>query len=315
MKSAFENYMKEELGLWRDVSFLLGVSGGMDSVAMAELFHTASLRFGIAHCNFQLRGSESDADETFVRDLALTYKVPFFSKKFDTQDEADRRGISIQMAARDLRYEWFAALCEKQGYDYTAVAHHREDQAETFFINLLRGTGIHGLHGILPRQGRVIRPLMFASRDDIAAFIKSNHLKYREDSSNSSMKYIRNRIRKEVIPLLTSIAPEFPAGLQKTISRILDAEVIYNQAVDLARKKVLHGSNGSYSIDLEVLNCLNPRQTLLFEILSPFGFNSDHVRDLLKSLETSGSKTFISPTHILEKERKCIVIRKRETGT
>jgi len=315
MQHSFEHYLKEELGIRRDESFLLGVSGGMDSVAMAELFHGSGLRFAIAHCNFRLRGKESDEDELFVRDLARNYRVPFFPVKFATQEEADARGISIQMAARDLRYAWFSSVCDAKGYDYVAVAHHKDDQAETFFINLLRGTGIHGLHGILPVQGRVIRPMMFAGREEIAAFIKSNKLKYMDDSSNASMKYIRNRIRKEVIPLLTSIAPEFPAGLQKTIARIAEAEVIYNQAVDLARKKLLHESHGRHTLALEVIRSLNPQHTLLFEILSPFGFNGEQVVDLLKAIGKSGSRTFLSPGFRLEKERMQIVISKREKET
>jgi tRNA(Ile)-lysidine synthase len=315
MQSSFEHYLKEELGLSRDESFLLGVSGGMDSVAMAELFHRSGLRFAIAHCNFRLRGKESDGDELFVRNLAGTYRVPFFSVKFATQDEAGSKGISVQMAARDLRYAWFSSVCDAEGYDYIAVAHHRDDQAETFFINLLRGTGIHGLHGILPLQGRVVRPMMFAGREEISAFIRSNKLKYREDSSNASMKYIRNRIRKEVIPLLTSIAPEFPAGLQKTIARIAGAEVIYNQAVDLARRKLLHESHGRHTLALEVIRSLNPAHTLLFEILSPFGFNGEQVADLLKATGKSGSRTFLSPGFRLEKERTRIVISKREKET
>jgi tRNA(Ile)-lysidine synthase len=315
MQSSFEHYLKEVLGLRRDASYLLGVSGGMDSVAMAELFHRSGLRFAIAHCNFQLRGKESDGDETFVRSLARTYRVPFFSVKFATQDEAESKGISIQMAARDLRYDWFSSVCDAEGYDYIAVAHHKDDQAETFFINLLRGTGIHGLHGILPLQGRVIRPMMFAGREDISAFIRSNKLKYRDDSSNASMKYIRNRIRKEVIPLLTSIAPEFPAALQKTIARIAEAEVIYNQSVELARKKLLHESHGRHTLALEVIRSLNPAHTLLFEILSPFGFNGEQVSDLLKAIGKSGSRTFLSPGFMLEKQRTRIVISKREKET
>jgi tRNA(Ile)-lysidine synthase len=174
---------------------LLAVSGGMDSVAMAELFHRAGFHFGIAHCNFGLRGKESDEDERFVEALAKKYHVPFYVKKFLTAEEAKESKVSVQMAARELRYEWFETIRSAEGYDLVATGHHLDDQVETFFINLLRGTGIAGLHGILPKNGNVIRPLLFASRDEIGEFVRQNQLVYREDSSNTSKKYLRNRIR------------------------------------------------------------------------------------------------------------------------
>ena len=186
MLNEFIKYCKKEKLFKPDDKILLAVSGGIDSVVMAELFFLAGYDFGIAHCNFQLRGKDSDKDEKFVKDLVTKFNVPFFIKRFDTFNYSDENKISIQMAARELRYYWFTELLEKEDYTITATAHHRDDSIETFFINLIRGTGISGLHGILPKQGNVIRPLLFAGRDEIEDFQKENKIKFREDKSNLS---------------------------------------------------------------------------------------------------------------------------------
>jgi tRNA(Ile)-lysidine synthase len=190
-----------------DDYILLAVSGGIDSTVMAHLFYQANFRFAIAHCDFCLRGTESDGDAIFTEQLATALKVPFFIEKFDTAAIASQKGISIQMAARDLRYKWFETIRQENGFDYVATAHHLDDQAETFLINLVRGTGIAGLHGIPVKNGHIIRPLMFAYRKDIEQYALRHQISYRMDDSNNETKYLRNKIRHEVIPLLRSINP------------------------------------------------------------------------------------------------------------
>ncbi|MEI6900992.1 MAG: tRNA lysidine(34) synthetase TilS, partial [Bacteroidota bacterium] len=184
---------------------LLAVSGGIDSVCMAVIFSKAQYSFSIAHCNFQLRGEESELDEVFVRKLAELLNVPFYSKKFLTTDYADDHRLSIQMAARELRYQWFNELREREKFNWIATAHHHDDVVETFFINMMRSSGISGFHGILPKKDKLIRPLLFASREEIVSFIKENRIEYREDKSNLESKYLRNRIRHQVLPVLKEI--------------------------------------------------------------------------------------------------------------
>jgi tRNA(Ile)-lysidine synthase len=194
---------------------LLAVSGGLDSVVMTDLFHKAGFQFGIAHANFHLRGAESDRDEQFVRKLADKYDVEIFINQFDTISHARKNKLSVQVTARDLRYAWFDDVLLKHGYDCVATAHHLDDQVETFIINIARGTGIAGLHGIPVKQGKVIRPLLFTDRKEIEAYASENNLEYVEDSSNSSDKYTRNRIRHKIVPQLEKINPSFRKALRK----------------------------------------------------------------------------------------------------
>ena len=190
MLKQFKNYINAQKLFLRKEKILLTVSGGIDSVAMCELFYQAGFQFGIAHCNFALRGDESDADEVFVKNLAEKYEVPFYVNRFNTADYARENGISIQMAARELRFSWFDNILTAEKYHYIATAHHQNDEIETFFINLMRGTGVAGLHGILPKHNRIIHPLLFTNRDKILGFVNANKLEFREDSSNSSGKTV-----------------------------------------------------------------------------------------------------------------------------
>jgi tRNA(Ile)-lysidine synthase len=287
---------------------LLAVSGGIDSVVMSELFHRAGYLFGIAHCNFGLRGMESDADETFVEKLAGKYKVPFYSKRFLTAMDAKEKRISIQMAARELRYQWFEELRLKNKYAFVATAHHLDDQVETFFINLLRSTGIAGLHGILPRQGNLIRPLLFSYRNNIEAFARKYKLAFREDSSNLETKYKRNKIRHEIIPVFRELNPIFPQLLTETILRMRETEIIFRNSIEEARKKIIRkDKNGTY-IRIEDLKKLIPVDIYAFELLSPFGFHEAVIRDILHSQDDSSGKIFYSTTHRLIRNRKELIL-------
>jgi len=287
---------------------LIAVSGGLDSVVMTDLFHKSEFFFGIAHCNFKMRGKDSDEDEEFVKTLALRYKVPFFSNSFNTTEYAAGKGISIQMAARELRYAWFESIRVQEGYAWIATAHHLDDQIETFFINLLRGTGISGLHGILPKQGKVIRPMLCMFRRNIEEIAQKYRLLSREDTSNQSVKYMRNRIRHQLIPLLKEINPEVAPILTDTIQRIREFEEIGDQAIRETREKILKKEAGQYVIETGDLKNLKPLQTYAWELLSPFGFNQSVVGDILAALNDEPGKTFHSSTHRLIKDRKRIII-------
>lgn len=216
--------LKEKL-IAKGEKVLLAVSGGVDSVVMCHLFAQTDFSFGIAHCNFALRGEESDGDALFVEALAKQYNIPFDLKNCDASDYAKKHKISIQMAARDLRFAWFEELCDKEDYAVYATAHHADDAIETYFINQLRGTGIAGLHGLLPKNGKLIHPLLFTTRIEIDGYIKQYNLSFREDSSNASNKYLRNSLRHKMMPVLEGLQPAYRDILMQNMQRFSAAEI------------------------------------------------------------------------------------------
>lgn len=288
---------------------LLAVSGGIDSVVLAHLFRKADLNFAIAHCNFGLRGDESNADAAFVADLASLLKVPFFLKRFSTISFANAKRISIQMAARDLRYHWFEQIRNKNHFAYVATAHHLDDQVETFLINLIRGTGIAGLHGIPVKNDKIVRPMMFAWRKDIELFATEHEIKYRTDKSNSETVYLRNKVRHAVIPLLCTLNPEFTNGVNSSISRLRDFEQIGNQTLDKWFTKVTIHEGNDVIVNIEDLLKVTPQELYAWRLLSPYGFNESQVSNLLNSLKGTTRKLFLSDSHKVIKERNRLVIR------
>ena len=291
---------------------LLAVSGGIDSVVMAYLFRVAGYRFAIAHCNFGLRGYESDGDAVFVKNLAQKFGVPFFLEKFNTEQAAKQKGVSIQMAARNLRYDWFEKVTRENKYNYTATAHHLDDQVETFLINLIRGTGIAGLHGIPVKNDMVVRPLLFASRKDIEEYASESEISWRTDHTNNEAKYLRNKLRHEVIPLMNTINPDFPLGLSETVRRIAAFERIGNAALEQWCINSLQ-TDGEYEfIDITCFRNLDPAEPYAWMLLSRYGFNETQVSNILSSMYKRTRKIFNSATHILIKERGRLVISGHE---
>ncbi|MCX6266013.1 MAG: tRNA lysidine(34) synthetase TilS [Bacteroidetes bacterium] len=287
---------------------LLAVSGGIDSTVMAHLFHQAKFQFAIAHCNFGLRGNNSAEDAEFVKNLADQFKVPFFVQQFETTNFASQKGISIQMAARDLRYDWFEKIRQENQFSYIATAHHLDDQIETFLINLIRGTGIAGLHGIPVKNGKVIRPLMFAFRKDIEEFARLHQIVYRTDSSNDETKYLRNKIRHKIIPLLGSIKPDFQIGFTETIKRIHDFEQLGNHAISNWCVDNLISNGNEKFIDIDRFLKAVPIGPYAWGLLSPYGFNETQVSDLLTCLDKKNRKIFHSSTHRLVKDRGRLIL-------
>ena len=306
MLKKFKEYIAEKELFKKREKTLLTVSGGRDSIVLCELFHKAKLPFAIAHCNFQLRGKEANDDEIFVKKLAAKYKVEFFSKRFETIVFAGKNKLSIQEAARVLRYKWFGEIRKKNNLDFIATAHHKDDELETFFINLIRGTGIAGLHGILPKRGKIIRPLLFADRIMIDAFVKKNKVQFREDSSNTSDKYVRNKIRHTILPLFEEINPSFRNTLSGEIGRLGEVEKIYNHFIDINSNKILK----SNSISVSALKKSQFASVLLYEVMKKYQFNSEVAKEVFSSLDSESGKLFFSPTHRLVKDREQLIITK-----
>lgn len=311
----FFSFIKEHALFESIDQILLGVSGGRDSVLLAHLFHQAGFNFGIAHVNFKLRGDESYADEQFVASLAKRLKVPFFSVSFDTLSEAKQQGVSIQMAARDLRYAWFEKIRSAYGYKYVALAHHRGDTVETMLLNLVRGTGVAGLHGILPKRDAFIRPLLDFSRQEIDQMIDDLAISYREDSSNTSSKYARNKLRLEVIPLLKALNPSLEKTFEANRKRFADLEVLLQQRVaELRDRHFKIIAPGEWKIELAALKGLQPLDTLLFELFKPFGFSQSVLQDLYRSWEGEVGRKFESATYVLLLDRAYLLLSERRAS-
>lgn len=311
MLEKFKKYIAEKKLFNPGDYILLAISGGIDSVVMAELFHLSKLRFAIAHCNFQLRGEESEEDERFVKKIALKYKVPFFSKKFDTAGYAGDKGISLQMAARELRYKWFEKIRKEFHFSYISVATQLDDEVETLLINITRGTGLSGLHGILPKKGKIVRPMLFATRPEILRVAAEKNLLWREDKSNLSDIYVRNKIRHKVVPVLKEINPGLAHTISENVERIRDAEEIFRQRIEEKQAEVFMPVNrNGIMIPVEKILELYPLKTYLFEFLRPFGFNETVVKEIASSLQRQSGKKFFSATHYLYKDRKHFIIKK-----
>lgn len=285
---SFQAFIQTNYLLRPDERVLLAVSGGVDSVVMAHLFRESRWPFAIVHCNFQLRGAESDADEAFVRDLAAAWEVAFFSRKFDTKKQAASAGQSTQMAARVLRYDWFEQLRRENNYDAVAIAHHRDDSVETALFHFIRGTGLSGLAGIPVRNEYLIRPLLFAGREAIMAHAREKGILWREDSSNASDDYTRNVIRRRLIPRMQEINPAFLTAAAQTLKHVRAADE--NLRFLLGRLLGLPDTSGKYRMNKKELEALPAPADALFDLLQPFGFTPEQMRQLMENWRQTGTE-------------------------
>lgn len=315
IKSARNLFCPEQKGL-------LAVSGGIDSTALCHLMHQARFAFSIAHCNFHLRPGDCDRDEYFVRELAKRYGVNLYVAQFDTYAYATQYGQSIEEAARNLRYQFFNDILDgkvepqwkapdsdvKESLAYIATAHHRDDSTETFFINLLRGTGLAGLHGIPSVNGNIVRPLLPFGRDEIEQYAQMNGLSHVEDFTNATTAYKRNQIRLQLMPLLREIEPNIDRAMQQNIARLSDAEKIYQSYIALVRGQVLVQKEDGYSIAISEIEKLSPQRTLLFELIREFGFSISQVDEILKGLHSQSGLQFYSRTHRIVKDRTQLLV-------
>ena len=306
----FERYVSDYELFTHEDRILLTVSGGVDSMVMLSLFTEAGYRIGVAHCNFQLRGAESEEDEVLVAKEAARLGVPFYNRRFETAREMELTGESMEMAARRLRYAWFHELCEQEGYTAIAVAHHADDSVETFFINLLRGTGLRGLTGISTQVGRIVRPLLFATRKEILEYAVQHKIPYREDSSNRSTKYLRNKIRLGLVPRIREINPKFTALMRRNISRLTDAQQFITQAVERIREVVVERQDGVDAIHLDCIDSSLPRNFVLYELLnSGYGFKGDVIDQLCHALDEGAvGRRFYTRDHVAVVDRGTVLV-------
>ncbi|HVW60489.1 MAG TPA: tRNA lysidine(34) synthetase TilS, partial [Puia sp.] len=301
---AFKSFINKENLFSPKEKLLVAVSGGLDSVVLCELCCQAGFDFFIAHCNFQLRGEESMRDERFVRDLGKRYGKEVIVERFDTEKYAAAEKCSIQVAARQLRYDWFLRLHTGP----VLTAHHQDDNIETLLMNFFKGTGIAGLRAMLPRQGNIVRPLLFATREMLRQFAGGQGLTWVEDSSNASDKYTRNYFRHQLIPVLQTIYPDVMKNLGGNINRFREVEMLYKQAVEEQKRRLLEHKGDEVHIPVLKLQRSKPLPTLVYEIIQDFGFSARQVPAVMDLLDSGPGKYVMSDTHRILKDRNRLII-------
>ncbi len=307
MLQNFKTHIDNNLTFLKGSKLIVAISGGIDSVVLAHLCKSCNFNFALVHCNFNLRGEESDADEEFVLDLAEQLDVEVFVQNFDTQAYANDYKRSIQMAARELRYNWFEELAHNLKFDYILTAHHADDNLETFLINFTRGTGLNGLTGIPILNGNIVRPMLPFSSEEIENYTQENTIEWREDSSNSSRKYLRNKLRHEVVPILKDINPQLLESFQHTLNHLNDTADIVAESVDnIAQKAIVSLDEDDVFFKVsEFKNLKNPK-AYLFELLNEFGFTEWN--DVVNLLDAQSGKQVFSSTHRLVKHRDYLIL-------
>lgn len=313
MQNKIKNYINQHKLFDPDETVLLTVSGGVDSVVLLHLFVNNNYKIAVAHCNFNLRGSESDSDELFVKKLTEKYNLKSHFISFDTTEYAEKKKISIEMAARELRYSWFNKLLKKNNYSYIATGHHLNDSIETLFLNLVRGTGYSGVNGIAPKRDNVIRPLLFATRQQIEQYAQKYKLNYCVDATNESEQYIRNKIRKKIIPVFKEINPAFEQVMKNNFDNLNDATEILDNYFNKYRDKIY--KKIKYPVEIPYTELVNkkPMSIHLFELINKFGFNRDAVVKISTGINKNVGALFYSNTHQLLIDRNVLIIRKINT--
>jgi len=306
MLHQFQNHLSATFPFLKKKKLFLAVSGGLDSMVLLHLFQQLDYEIAVLHCNFQLRGLESFGDQEFVRNYTHQHNIPLFFTQFDTVSFAEDYKLSTQIAARELRYSWFYEQLETQQGDYLLTAHHADDNLETFLINLSRGTGLEGLTGIPAQNDRIIRPLLPFSRKEIEEYAKENQLTWREDSSNASDKYVRNKIRHHLIPLLKELNPNFMNSFSKTQGYLQESQELVEDAAIMVYQQVAKEVENQIHFDLNELLKLPNYTSYLYQWLSEFGFTAwEDIYDLVKS--QSGKQVF-APQYRLLKNRDFLIV-------
>ena len=307
MLELFQNHIKTKFSFLETSRVLVAISGGMDSVVLTYLSHHLKLNLALAHCNFNLRGSESDADEEFVLQLAEVLDLEVFVESFDTTAYAEEHKLSIQMAARELRYNWFQELSEQLNFDYIVTAHHADDNLETFLINLTRGTGLDGLTGIPEINDNIVRPLLPFSRQTLEAYATENELKWRNDSSNASTKYLRNKLRHDVIPVLKDINKNLLQNFQTTLDNLNDTADIVDESLNAVLKRaIISIDNSEIRFKVAEFKKLNNPKAYLHEFLKDYGFSEWN--DVLNLLDAQSGKQVFSSSYRLLKDRDILIL-------
>ena len=310
MVTAFKKHIAAHFPALADQKILVACSGGLDSIVLLHLLQKIGLTLGVAHCNFKLRGAHSDADLSFIETIAGNLGVPVFTTVFDTKRYAKTQGVSTQVAARELRYEWFYSTARANGYDRIATGHHADDDLETFFINLSRVTGLRGLTGITSNTEQLIRPLLPFSRAQIMQFAKKEGLFWREDSSNSTRDYLRNKLRLDVIPAFKGVNKTVLQNFKQTQQHLKESQALLEDYITLVTKLVVSHTDAGYEIDSKQLQALPNTNTLLFELLYPYGFTD--FKAIASILESEVGKKVLSKQYVLHKDRNHLVLTTKE---
>lgn len=310
-----EDFIKQFRQYWTEQQFphtgqpiLLAVSGGKDSMALAYLLKTTGLSFEITHCNFQLREEASDLDEEFVRNWCSENHIKGHFIRFDTLREMENEKTGVQETARKLRYEWFETLRQEHNFHAIATAHHANDNAETLLMNLCKGTGLRGLHGILPRSGQVIRPLLWATSEMIGEFVAQHNIRFREDLSNNTTKYKRNAVRHQIIPAIESVFPKAIVQISESIARFADAEALYRQAVTREKNDLLEQRNNDIFIPIRKLLRKTGYKSICFEIFSEWGFSAAQIPEILKLLQSESGHYVQNEMYRVIRNRDFLII-------
>lgn len=306
-----QHILKDEQLL--DKKVIVAVSGGLDSMVLAAILLELNVEFTLAHCNFHLRADESNTDEAFVADWAKDNNVPLFIQHFDTNKILEKEGGNLQEVARNLRYNWFEQLRIDNACDYIATAHHADDSIETMLMNFFKGTGIKGLHGILLKQGTIIRPLLKLTRDEIRRYASEKNISWREDSSNRKLDYTRNKIRHQLMPVLKDIFPNVTANLQGNIERLKDAGDIYDVQIEKLTKKLTEQRGSEYYIPVRKLKNIQPLSTIIYELLKPFNFLPSQTQQVLQLLQAETGRYVSSATHRVIRNRELLIIAAQRT--
>ncbi len=311
----FKKYIEKEHLFDANHQLLIAVSGGVDSVVLCNLISQIGNKFSIAHCNFQLRGGESDRDELFVRSLADSYSVQCLVRGFDTQKYAAEKKVSIQVAARELRYEWFYELVDSlevadEGKRRTLIvtAHHLDDNVETLLMNFFKGTGLAGMRGMLPVHGKIVRPLLFARKEELLSYAKENKLQWVEDSSNESDKYSRNYLRHQLVPIIEKIFPTAIENLDDNIQRFRELEKFHEEVIHLQLEKLVEQRGEELHIPILKLKKLSSSKTIIHALITRFGFGPAAIEEVLHLLDSETGKYLLSKSHRILKNRNWLII-------
>ena len=304
----FQKHIDNHFSFLKNKKLLIAISAGVDSVVLTHLLNQLNFNITLAHCNFRLRGNDSDLDEAFVQNLAKELQRAYYVTSFETKDYAKKKSVSIQMAARNLRYTWFDEIMKKHNFDYLLTAHHADDNLETFLINLSRGTGLDGLTGIPATNNQIIRPLLSYTRKEIENYATNNNISWREDLSNTETKYLRNQLRHDVIPLLKEINPNFLTSFSKTITHLQGSKQIVEDRINTIKKEITSINGGILKFNIQKLKLLNNTKAYLFELLNTYGFTEWN--DIENLLDAQSGKQIFSKTHCLVKDRDYLILDK-----
>ena len=307
MSKTIEQLFLAEINPYKECNFVVAISGGVDSMVLANLFLINNLKFSIAHCNFQLRGKESDDDELFINKWCSEKDIKLYNKKFTTEDYCKNNKLTIQMGARELRYEWFRELIDKEKHDFIVTAHHIDDQLETFIINSIRGTGIDGLVGIPDKINKIVRPLLMISKDQIIEYSKVNKINYREDSSNDKEDYLRNKIRHSVIPYLKLDDDNVLLKFKTTIENLNSTKIFVQKVISKVRDRVFIYEGENIITNIDLLKDLDPIEFYIHELYKDFEFNH---KEVMKLFDSDSGKYISSSNYNMTKQKNNLIISK-----